>query len=126
MKKEDTKLALEIAMSSMPYDRAEIFKLLIENDGVLRVGKIETSLNCSPATAYKIMKTLSILGLVDYEEITEEIYKVGRHPAIIKLKEEFKWILNTQSHFSNKNSFSYKKDSVYKEQTLLVNEGLVS
>jgi len=92
--KEDLPMVLKIASSSMPYDRAKIFNLLLEKAGVLEAEIISSKLICSIDTAHRIMKTLEILGLVDTEEYNVQREKGGRPLKRIVLKKRFRWILS--------------------------------
>jgi len=94
---EDLKMVARIALSSMPAERNELITLLVKHDGVLTTKTVMDELKCSQSTANRVMKTLNVLGLVDFEDINAEDVNdyqisVGRPMNRIQLKEQFLWI----------------------------------
>jgi len=86
---DDWKVCLKVGLSTMPYERAQMFNLLLKHKGALTSAEIQSELNCSQGNASKIMKQLEVLQLVDKESSSEG----GSFVSEIDLKKEYMWIL---------------------------------
>jgi predicted transcriptional regulator/DNA polymerase IIIc chi subunit len=89
--KDDWQVCLKVGLSTMPYERAQMFNLLLKHKGKLTSIHIQEELNCSQGNASKIMKQLEVLQLVDKETATGD-----RFVLQIELKEEYRWILEEE------------------------------
>jgi predicted transcriptional regulator len=87
----DLPVAVEVTLSSAPYDRVNAFKYLLENEGSVTTSDLMRDLKCSRRTAIRSMKTLEILELVDLEKTSVETEFGTRTGYTMRLKEEFKW-----------------------------------
>lgn len=87
---DDVHVIRQIVLSSASRERAELVKLLIENNGELTSAQLVEFRKVSKMTALKIMKQLEILGLVD------EVKMQGttKDFLAIRLKEHFRWVLD--------------------------------
>ena len=133
----DVSILIPIVLSSAPYERTLLITKLLDNNGSLDSSEIQDKLNCSQASASRMMKIFDILGICDKKSLAEED-EIGRPLAFIELKEEFSWFLEESfnllrrggqtrlDHFHtvnsvNKNirsrSFIQKNDSVSKESS---------
>lgn len=88
----DVPVAIDIALSSAPYNRVITFAYLL-NKGKVTTKELMEDLNCSRSTAIRKMKTLGILELVDLQE--EHMQTIGGEQTsyTMKLKKEFKWFM---------------------------------
>jgi hypothetical protein len=83
--KEDVKILVPIVFSSMPDDRRRMWNLLIDNDDYLDYITVKNSFNVSRQHAYRIMKSLSILGVAElHEGDTEDEYDKTRKHLLLK------------------------------------------
>lgn len=87
---DDLPVAIDVALSSAPWDRVIAFAYLLNKDKVTTKGLME-DLKCSRTKAIRTMKTLELLELVDLEE--ENIPTVGGEQTgyLMRLKKEFEW-----------------------------------
>ncbi|KER06865.1 hypothetical protein AAA799E16_00381 [Marine Group I thaumarchaeote SCGC AAA799-E16] len=90
---KDVSAVRKIVLSSASRERVELVKLLIENNGELTSAQLVECRKVSKMTALKIMKHLEILGLVDRVKTSG----VTKSFLAIRLKEEFRWILEDKS-----------------------------
>lgn len=91
---DDLRLIVELAVDSAPTTRANLFRKLLENDGVMKTGDVMVALNCSRPTALKEMEALKILGVCN---ISQDSYgDVGEPEKTINLSEGFKWFLSDE------------------------------
>lgn len=67
---DDVRPIVELCIDGAPTARARVFRLLIDRGGSLRTSEVEKALNCSKPTALKEMKTMQILGICTYSELT--------------------------------------------------------
>lgn len=84
---DDLAVVIQVGLSSMPDDRRQVLDLLLNTapGEEIETGDITGALSVSEPTARAIMKTLSVLGIVDLENPgMGESYK-------IRLKEDFSW-----------------------------------
>jgi len=88
---KDLPLAIEVTLSSAPYDRVNAFKYLLKKEGSVTTSDLMRDLKCSRRTAIRSMKTLEILELVDLEKTPIETEAGTRTGYTMRLKEEFKW-----------------------------------
>ncbi|RLG18446.1 hypothetical protein DRN67_04165 [Candidatus Micrarchaeota archaeon] len=88
LNEDDWAVCLRIGLSTMPYERAQMFNLLLKHGGELTSLQIQNELNCSQGNASKIMKQLEILQLVDKSTAGRDGFMVE-----IRLKDEFMWVL---------------------------------
>ncbi len=90
--KDDLCVVIPTALSSAPIERVNLFKLLVENNGLLNTELFVKKGRLSRATARKEMEKLKLLGLVDKCE-----EKGTTKPILaIKLKEDFAWFLTPE------------------------------
>ena len=85
---EDLEIILHVAISSIPRDRMNILKLLIQKKGSVNTFEIEDQLRVSKATALKEMEKVRLTGIVE-DTNTNPTTKPIRG---IKLKEQFEWL----------------------------------
>ena len=90
---KDVSTIRKIVLSSASRERVELMKLLIENNGELTSTQLVECRKVSKMTALKIMKQLEMLGLVDRIKVSG----VTRNFLAIRLKEQFRWILEDKS-----------------------------
>ena len=90
---DDVSVIRNIVLSSASKERIELIKLLIENNGELTSTQIVEFRKVSKMTALKIMKQLEILGLVDQVKVSG----TTKDFLAIRLKEQFRWILEDKS-----------------------------
>lgn len=91
---DDLRLIVELAVDSAPTTRANLFRKLIENDGVMKTGEVMVALNCSRPTALKEMEALKILGVCYISQ--DSSGEVGEPEKTINLSEGFKWFLSDE------------------------------
>ncbi len=85
---EDLEIILHVILSSIPKDRMNILKLLIQKKGSVNTLEIEDQLQVSKATALKEMKKLWLTGIIEdtnTKPTTKPIHA-------IKLKESYEWL----------------------------------
>ena len=85
---EDLEIILHVILSSIPKDRMNILKLLIQKKRSVNTLEIEDQLQVSKATALKEMKKLWLTGIIEdtnTKSITKPIHA-------IKLKESYEWL----------------------------------
>lgn len=82
---EDIEPIVHIVLSSAPYERVKLFTLALKN-GRLDYLDIKQHLGCSRRHAYRIMETLSVLGLGDICEgdVEDELDSKRKHFIIDK------------------------------------------
>lgn len=90
---EDIDIVKKVGLSSMPYERRLLLNLLITNKGEVKTQTLMKELNCSRQTALRTMKILNVLGVVDEQNDNEEKDGAGHPTKLIRLKEEFLWLL---------------------------------
>ena len=90
---KDVSVIRKVVLSSASRERVELVKLLIENNGELTSTQLVECRKVSKMTALKIMKQLEILGLVDRVKVSG----ITKNFLAIRLKEEFRWILEDKS-----------------------------
>jgi len=88
---KDLPIAIEVTLSSAPYDRVNAFKYLLRKEGSATTSDLMRDLKCSRRTAIRSMKTLEILELVDLEKTPIETEAGTRTGYTMQLKEEFNW-----------------------------------
>ena len=92
---DDLPVVIDVALSSAPWDRINVFSYLLPREAVTTKDLME-DLKCARTTAIRTMKTLAILDLVD---LTEEPYSTGGGEQtcyVMKLKPEFKWFKSAE------------------------------
>ena len=90
----DLRLIVELAIDSSPTIRANLFRKLLENDGLMKTSEIEIALRCSKPTALKEMKALEILGIC---YIKQDSYgEVGEPEKTLHLTQNFKWFIGDE------------------------------
>ena len=85
---EDLEIILHVALSSIPKDRMNILKLLIQKKRGVNTFEIEDQLLVSKPTALKEMEKIRLTGIVDDTNTnltTKPIHE-------IKLKEQYEWL----------------------------------
>lgn len=92
---EDVHMVWRVGFSSMPFDRSIFFLHLIKNAGKLTTEQVEKALNCTKATARKIMHTFTILKVVNAD--TESNSTPGQPMQSISLKKRFSWVLEQET-----------------------------
>lgn len=91
---DDLRLIVELAVDSAPTTRANLFRRLLGNDGIMKTGEVMSALNCSRPTALKEMETLKILGVC---HITQDSYgEIGEPEKTIHLADSFQWFLSDE------------------------------
>lgn len=96
---DDLTYVAKVTIDSAPPNRAKIFKLLLENDGVLSTKKAMDKLKCSRPTALKEMQQLVVLAIVETEtelDVEQEYVLPGRPEQEITLKDEYAWFLSDE------------------------------
>jgi hypothetical protein len=96
---DDLIVVAKTALDSAPPNRAKIFRLLLESNGVLATNKVMEKLKCSRPTALKEMEQLVILDIVDTEaelDTDQEFLSIGRPEQEITLKREYAWFLSDE------------------------------
>ena len=88
---EEIPILFKVALDSMPTERRKLFRYLLEKEGELCTEDIEEKLKCSKKVALKIAKAFEILGVVDLDSRLSD--EPGRPERKIKLKKEFRWLL---------------------------------
>ena len=88
---EDLPMIVHTVMSTATLERARIFEILLENNGVLTTTQVCDFLEVSRPTALKTMLELKVAGLVDipYED------RENNEKRII-LKDKFNWFLTKE------------------------------
>ena len=86
---EDVKVALRVALDSIPKDRVKIFTRLIKDGGKLTTANVEELLECSKPTALTRMAEFSTLGIAEVRE--NIIGGAGRREKTLHLLERFAW-----------------------------------
>lgn len=85
---EDLKIILHVALSSIPKDRMNILKLLIQKKGSVNTFEVEKHLRVSKATALKEMKEIRLTEIVEDSNINPTTKPISG----IKLKEQYEWL----------------------------------
>jgi len=122
--KDDLYIIIPIVLSSAPRERVDLFRLVIENDGLLNTDQFMEKAKVSRATARKEMQKLTIMELVDK---TEEEGATKPFMAV-KLKKEFNWFLSSEfkkywDDFKNLHTHENSKLS-HKEEDNLEKKGV--
>lgn len=86
----DLPVAIDVALSSAPYNRVITFAYLLNKEKVTTKELME-DLNCSRSTAIRKMKTLELLELIDLEKKPMQTMGGEQSSYTMKLKKEFKW-----------------------------------
>jgi hypothetical protein len=90
LNESDWKIVLRVGLSTMPYERAHLFKVLLEHGGQIHSEEIQKKMSVSQSTASRIMETLKVLQIVEEATSPKNLEK------IIALKKEFEWILKEE------------------------------
>lgn len=90
LNEEDWKATLRIGLSTMPYERVQLFRILLKHKGLLHKETLAKELNCSERQALRIMTQLAVLKVVDK---TKETGDTLQEESVICLKPEFEWVL---------------------------------
>jgi len=85
---EDLEIILHVMQSSIPKDRMNILKLLIQKKESVNTREIENYLQVSKATALKEMKKLRLTGIVEDTNTIPTTKPIHE----IKLKESYEWL----------------------------------
>ncbi len=93
--KEELPILAKIALDSALPNRSKMIKALILNNGSLNTNEGMERLNFSRPTIHKIMKEMTIVGIVKPSSNLFES-DLGRTPKGIELKEEFNWLLKDE------------------------------
>lgn len=91
---DDLRLVVNICFDSAPLNRSKLFRLFIENGGVLTTTQISEKLNYSSPAVLKDMESFKVLGVVEISE--EHTSEPGRPEKTMKLKKEFGWFLSPE------------------------------
>lgn len=92
--KDDLRVVIPTALSSAPRERVELFRQLIEHNGILDTDEFMKYAHVSRATALKEMEKMEVLGLVTKESINSATKPV----TTVKLRDEFRWFLSDEFH----------------------------
>jgi Primase C terminal 1 (PriCT-1) len=88
---EDLPVIIDVALSSVPWDRILAFAYVLSKDNV-NATELEKNLKCSRGKALRTMQTLKLLDLVDLNNHSRIVTNSGEQFAYeMKLKPEFKW-----------------------------------
>jgi len=93
---KDLPIAIEVTLSSAPYDRVNAFKYLLKKGGSVTTSDLMRDLKCSRRTAIRSMKTLEILELVDLEKTSLDTDVGMRTGYTMRLKDEFEWFTSRE------------------------------
>ncbi len=89
---QDIAIVLRVALCSASLERTKLLNKLIENDGVLATEDVIHKMDWSRTSALKYMEVLRYLKIV--EEISSTNLAVGRSEKVIRLTEQFSWLLS--------------------------------
>jgi len=105
---EDLKVITPIALSSAPEDRILVFAYLISKKGTCTRNDLVEDLKLPPTSAYRTMITFGVLGIADVEKEPSQTTGGIQTASIMKLKKEWRWILDEPL------SFTFKQEDVKK------------
>lgn len=88
---DDLAILRHVAFSSMPLKRRSLLRALITTGGVMNARQVDEALGVTRPTALARMEELGGTGICKYENGTSSTSK----PAIVRLSEEFEWLLPT-------------------------------
>jgi len=91
---QDIAIVLRVALCSASLERTKLLNKLIENDGVLITEDVIHKMEWSRTSALKYMEVFRYLRIV--EEISPTNPQVGRSEKVIKLTEQFSWLLSNR------------------------------
>lgn len=87
-------LVIETTFHSAQYNRIKLLNAVIDNDGTVTTGYVESAMNCSNPTALKEIETLRILEIVQAQDV--ETTTPGRPEKIVTLRNEFDWFCSDE------------------------------
>lgn len=93
--KEDLPILSKVALDSALPNRSKMIKALLLNNGFLDTNEGMERLNFSRPTVHKIMKEMTMVGIVDPSPNLFDS-DLGRPSKSIELKEEFNWLLEDE------------------------------
>ncbi len=115
---EDILLIYKIAISSCPYDRAQVIKIFFDKKiNKITAGRVSELLNCSKRHAERIMKQFQILDIINIRK--EEREEQGRPKNIYELNPETKELLKEMKQLYEK----LKKNKIIIERVGCQNNG---
>ena len=88
---EDMSVTRHVAFSSIPRNRRDLLRAVIDAAGLLEVSEVERALNVSRPTALSRMKELGATGICLFTEGNPQ----GSKPGMISLTEPWRWLLPT-------------------------------
>jgi len=88
----DLPMCAKIAVSSCSDDRAMLFRAILANEGSITTNELSIMLNLHIKTAYRVIKELTILGILD-DKGSMRSERAGHPSTVYELAEEFKWLL---------------------------------
>ena len=94
LESEDMWLVIETTFHSAQYNRIKLLNAVIDNDGTVTTGYVESAMNCSNPTALKEIETLRILEIVQAQDV--ETTTPGRPEKIVTLRNEFDWFCSDE------------------------------
>jgi hypothetical protein len=92
--REDLAVILRLAFDSAPFERANLFKLLLEKKGELSADDIESLMNVSNPTALAEMEKLKILGICTIVDLGRG--EKGRPHRRLCLEDDLAWFLSDE------------------------------
>lgn len=87
---DDLPVALDVALSSAPWDRIQAFAYVLSKEKV-NAFELEKNLKCSRNTALRMMETLKLLDLVDHGPSKIQTASGEQRAFEIRLKKKFEW-----------------------------------
>lgn len=91
---EDMWPVIDVTFNSAQYNRIRLLNVLLEYEGTITTGLVESAIGCSNPTALKEIETLKVLGIVDVESHKTE--EPGRPEKIVTLANEFVWFCSEE------------------------------
>lgn len=89
---EDLGVAIRVALSSAYRERVDLFRALLQNNGVLNTDEVMQVLNVRRQTALNSMRELELVGLVEDEQQEADT----KPYSAIRLKKVFSWLLSKE------------------------------
>jgi len=89
---QDIAIVLRVALCSASFERTKLLNKLIENDAVLMTDQVIHGMDWSRTSALKYMEVFRYLKIVD--EVSPSNLAVGRSEKVIRLTEQFTWLMS--------------------------------
>jgi hypothetical protein len=91
---EDMWPVIDVTFNSAQHNRIKLLNVLLEHEGTITTGLIETAIGCSNPTALKEIETLRVLGIVDVE--SHKTSGPGRPEKIVTIVDDFDWFCSNE------------------------------